>query len=99
MLATRTRTSGAERMRRFRSRLRSRLIDILGAKCVECGSTENLELDHKERREWDVRAVYSNRRLRIYEQEIAAGKIQCLCKGCNVRKGTPGEPVDDGAGF
>lgn len=43
-----------ERMRAYmaarRARIRSEMVAVLGGKCSQCGSTEDLEFDHKEPR-------------------------------------------------
>lgn len=77
------------RNRRNREKRRQRIIDFLGGKCAGCGTTFDLTFDHTNGRDWDVRAVHSWTRLRIYEQEAKDGKLQLLCLTCNSRKGKP----------
>jgi 5-methylcytosine-specific restriction endonuclease McrA len=81
--------------RQWYRRRRLELIAALGGACVECGSTDNLTFDHKDGRDWDIRAVHSTKRLRIYAEEIDEGLIQLLCLSCNSAKGKPGAPEDD----
>jgi hypothetical protein len=73
------------------------LIESLGGKCAECGSEDQLTFDHKDGRDWDIRAVHACKRLRIYTEEADAGLIQLLCLSCNSRKGRPNGdgPADD----
>lgn len=91
--------TGAERMVRHRLKRRGELLAALGRKCAECGTTDNLEFDHLYQRDWKSNQVWASTRLRIYAEEARRGEIQVLCRGCNARKGQPGEPVDNGSGF
>ncbi len=68
------------------ARRRAALIALLGNCCASCGETEFLQFDHADTRDWDVRGVHSTKRLRIYAEEIRAGKIQLLCISCNSSK-------------
>lgn len=92
---TKSPLSGAERQRRWRLRLRGRLIQKLGGKCAECGSIVDLEFDHLERREWKSKDLWSDQRVKRYEREAAEGKLQLLCGACNKAKGQPGQDWDD----
>ncbi len=66
--------------------LRSKALDALGSKCVECGYTDvrALQIDHKdgcgraERRELKSNRNAQNRRV-IAHPEL----YQCLCANCN----------------
>ena len=69
------------------------LVAQLGGKCAECGTSDDLTFDHLFPRDWHPRSVHATKRLRIYAEEAAAGKIQLLCGTCNSRKG---RPADDG---
>lgn len=54
--------------------IRSQLFEMYGEKCLCCGSTDNLQIDH-------IQAVYNGG-----ENDI--DNLQPLCKSCNVSKGT-----------
>lgn len=43
----------AKRQREWAKRARLALIESLGGKCVDCGTTKDLELDHIEPCTWD----------------------------------------------
>lgn len=79
----------ALRQRAWAGRVRAQLITQLGGKCVQCGSDYELEFDHKEPRDWEPEKKSSDHRICIYRREIKQGKIQLLCKTCNVIKGHP----------
>ena len=73
------------RMRRYRRRMRSELIQRMGGVCANCGTTENLEFDHPFGREWSPRDISSHMRLKRYEADLAAGNLRLLCAQCNKR--------------
>ena len=77
------------RQRDWARRQVEKLKELLGGKCVECGTTEELEFDHLEPRDYESRKLEWSHRISIYRREIAEGKIQLLCKPCNSRKGKP----------
>lgn len=56
-----------------------------GGKCTHCGSTENLEIDHKnpQDKEWATRELWS-RNSKFREAELQ--KCQVLCQGCHQTK-------------
>jgi hypothetical protein len=70
---------------------RARLIEMLGGKCVRCGSTDRLEFDHIDpatkrfaigadlSRAWDV----------LVEEAL---KTQLLCRPCHIAKGAEDRP-------
>jgi hypothetical protein len=65
---------------------RKHYIDVLGGRCVRCGSTDRLEFDHidhttKTVELADAFATYSQQRL-----EAEVDKCQLLCKVCHVDK-------------
>jgi 5-methylcytosine-specific restriction endonuclease McrA len=72
-------------------RRRRILIKALGGKCVHCGTTEFLTLDHKEEegRQWDVKPSEIGRmaRLKLYEEDYLNDKLRVLCNECNGRDG------------
>jgi len=69
---------------RYRER-RAYSIEKLGGKCVRCGSTKRLELDHinKEDKSFNITQHWSYS-LEIYDKELA--KCQLLCHDCHVKK-------------
>lgn len=64
--------------------LREMLVVRLGGKCDECGSTVDLEIDHKEGRDWTPREVdiYS-RVLRYWKEFLRGVALRVLCASCN----------------
>ncbi len=79
-----------QRARRAQER-RAAIIERLGGKCAYCGTKggrkNKLEIDHIQPRDWYLRAFSQLGRVRIYEQEEKAGKLQVLCATCNKTKG------------
>lgn len=71
-------------MRRYRER-RAYAIEKLGGKCVVCGSTEDLELDHinKAEKSFNITQMWSVSKER-YDAELA--KCQLLCHTHHVEK-------------
>lgn len=65
---------------------RQELIDFLGGKCALCGEKVDLEIDHPNGRNWDVRALSSYSRVVRYWQEALQGLIRVLCSTCNTRQ-------------
>jgi hypothetical protein len=68
---------------RMYKRRRKALIAAMGGECVECGRKRKLEFHHPDGRDWSVRSMNQWRRIKKYEEEWAAGKIELLCKSCN----------------
>jgi 5-methylcytosine-specific restriction endonuclease McrA len=85
--------------RRHLATKKAQLIADLGGVCVgfpgPCGTTEDLTFDHINGRDWDIRAVHSTKRLRIYVEEASQGKLQLLCRACNTRKRNAQNGVPD----
>lgn len=74
-----------------------KLIEELGGKCVKCGTTENLTIDHIDGCEFDHNGVEWSHRISIYRREAKEGKLQILCDKHNCQKGDPrSRPDDDG---
>lgn len=71
-------------VRSYRRR-RQALIERMGGRCVLCGSTEQLELDHPYGREWKAKDVNRWTRIKLYEQDFEFGNLRLLCKPCNLR--------------
>lgn len=79
----------ARRQREWAKRARLQLIESLGGKCVDCGSVEELQLDHIEPCTWAERRPFmeQSQRLSVMRREAKEGKITVRCKRCNVSKG------------
>jgi len=76
----------ALRQRLWAARVYAEIVSELGGRCVACGATDELSLDHikpdgvvKSRLEWSWRVS-------VYRREAAAGLLQVLCRKCNSRK-------------
>ena len=70
---------------------RARLIELLGGRCVRCGSTDELEFDHIDP-ETKVFAVGSDMS-RAWDKLVKeALKCQLLCRECHVAKGIEDRP-------
>lgn len=72
---------------------RAEWIKSQGGKCVKCGSTENLEIDHIDpsTKEYKIATIWS-RRKEVRDYELA--KCQILCYGCHKEK-TLGYAIKD----
>lgn len=76
-------SSSTVRSRAVRVRRKDRVFCILGNHCVECGSTEDLTVDHIGGKRWIPENVHSTKRWRIYLEEAEKGLLRCLCRRCN----------------
>jgi hypothetical protein len=74
------------------------LVEKLGGKCVECGSTDDLEIDHMDGRDWEPRALSSTMRAARYWREYEEGvRLRVLCSSCNgARNQYAREPGEEG---
>ena len=70
---------------------RARLIELLGGRCVRCGSTDELEFDHIDP-ETKVFAVGSDMSRACDKLVEEALKCQLLCRECHVAKGIEDRP-------
>ena len=71
-------------------------IKKLGGKCVRCGSTDRLELDHRIKKDKSFNITqFWGLSLEKYDKELA--KCQLLCHDCHVRKSF--EEKDWGKGY
>lgn len=77
--------------RAWRQARRDRLIEMLGGKCVRCGSEDNLEFDHIDpsTKIFVVGAELDRAWTDLVEE---AAKTQLLCKPCHVAKGAKDRP-------
>lgn len=66
-------------------RKRAEMIQILGGKCADCGTTANLEFDHKDRstKAFNISKMYGYS-MDTLKDELA--KCQLLCKDCHLIK-------------
>ena len=75
---------------RTKSRLNIRrnfLVIKLGGRCRKCGSTEKLELDHPEGKNWEAKRLSPQMRMTRYEIDYENGKLSLLCHDCNCKDG------------
>lgn len=76
--------------RRDRKELRSKVIEMMGGKCVHCGETDSrcLQIDHINGHGIEDRLLHINRQnlLRYIIKHGYEGKYQLLCANCNWRK-------------
>lgn len=70
----------------YRRKKRAELIERLGGECRQCGSKRKLEFDHINGRDWEPREIGSTSRILLYVREAAIGKLQLLCRPCNIHK-------------
>jgi hypothetical protein len=70
---------------------RAQLIELLGGKCVRCGSTDALEFDHidPETKVFAVGSDMSRAWDKLVEEAL---KCQLLCRECHVAKGIEDRP-------
>lgn len=65
------------------------LVQKLGGRCANIDCAEpfrNLEIDHINGRDWDIRKFSQMGRVRRYEKEALLGLLQVLCTSCNKKK-------------
>ena len=68
--------------RDYKKMRRQKIKDYLGNKCVGCGTSENLQFDHIDRK--NKKFIISNNVNRNWEDLTAeADKCQLLCKECH----------------
>ncbi len=74
------------------------VLDTLGGKCVDCGATENLELDHVERSEksYNLAKIWSYKK-EIWQKEIK--KCVLRCDACHKAKTISELSVEHGQGL
>jgi 5-methylcytosine-specific restriction endonuclease McrA len=75
----------AEYMKNRRKARRAKFIELLGGKCVNCGSTENLQFDHAnaKKKEFDINQVKDGKE-EIILKELK--KCVLLCPECHLDK-------------
>lgn len=86
-----------QRQREWARRAYDKLIQDLGGKCVKCGTTEKLTIDHIDGCDFVHKDVEWSYRVSIYRREAKENKLQVLCDKHNCQKGDPRDrPDDDG---
>lgn len=75
-----------KRQKSWARRSKLSLVSLMGAKCVKCGSTEQLEFDcvspmGGSHHRWDTSA-----RMSFYRRQYATGNLQLLCRTCHSAK-------------
>lgn len=68
-------------------RIREQLLDIYGRACAECGATADethLEINHIYGRDWKLSDLNRYQRYLRYRHEAKQGRINLLCKACNL---------------
>lgn len=85
-------------MRARYHRIRAEIVARLGGKCVQCGTTEDLEIDHIDRstKTINVGQLTSVSRKKL-EEEIP--KCQLLCQPCHLEKSKQEMGVPHGGGL
>jgi len=76
-----------EYMRELRRKRAAWAIEHLGGKCVACGSTEKLELDHIERHTKEFMPVRRCGDVSLERFKAEVAKCQLLCNLCHIKKG------------
>ena len=70
------------KMKERKAKHREYLVEMLGGKCCGCGTTENLEFDHLDRKTKSFN-ISSRLASRIEKLEKEAKKCQLLCQSCH----------------
>src|SRR5687767_13736751 len=80
-------------------RRRNHLIDTLGGKCMTCGATDELELDHvnRETKQHDISKLLAGASEKIYLEE--ARLCQLLCREHHKQKSIKESSVEHGGGI
>lgn len=76
-----------DRKAKKRAANKAKAIELLGGKCVECGSIDRLEFDHINRDRQDFRHALSNMWELSWERILKElEKCQLLCRSCHAVK-------------
>jgi 5-methylcytosine-specific restriction endonuclease McrA len=65
---------------------KARMKQILGGRCVRCGTTENLTFDCIQPKGDAHHRLGSVNRVAFYKEEMRRGNLQILCALCNSKK-------------
>lgn len=76
----------AKRQKAWAVRARAALVQSLGGRCAQCGSTHSLEIDHIHGRDYRLSDLSSDQRVSRYRREAQANLLQVLCDPCNRAK-------------
>jgi 5-methylcytosine-specific restriction endonuclease McrA len=68
---------GKEYHKEYYKKRRQAVLDYLGGKCAVCETTENLEVDHKEK---DKKSFHINKRMSVKNNKAELDKCQLLCE-------------------
>lgn len=80
--------TGWERDKLWAQSARVALIVRLGGRCDDCGDIAELEVHHKDGRDYSLRELSQAGRVRRYISEESAGvALGVLCRRCNARDG------------
>ena len=84
MLNIEAATDYAVRKKRREER-RAKLIALIGDRCVHCGSKDNLQFDHKNKKDksFDISHSIDTKEERLIKE---VKKCQLLCKNCHTKK-------------
>jgi 5-methylcytosine-specific restriction endonuclease McrA len=65
---------------------RTLFVNVLGGKCNKCGSTDNLEIDHKDphKKSFELGRLWGEKTIPKALEELK--KCQLLCKDCHITK-------------
>lgn len=74
---------GADYHREYYKKRKQKVIDYLGGKCVKCGTTERLEVDHIDPKQ---KSFHINKRLSLNQIKDELAKCQLLCTPCHRAK-------------
>lgn len=85
----------ARRQRQWAIRARLALVADLGGVCVDCGSTDSLQIDHIGPRTWSLRKYDPSGRVSRYRKEYALGLLTVRCLTCNTSRGKPVLSAED----
>jgi hypothetical protein len=79
-------------------RLRAEYVDMLGGKCVDCGTVSQLEFDHVDRttKSFDVGKCITHKRSKVVAE---LEKCVLRCKSCHAKKSGTEQSVDHGEGI
>ena len=69
----------------YKDKRRAEFIEALGGKCVKCGATERLEIDHIDR---ELKELNISKNLTLSNTEVLSelAKCQLLCYSCHKKK-------------
>lgn len=74
------------RQTEYAHREKEKLIQQLGGGCAICGAKTKLQVDHINRRDYDVRKLSFSARIARYKREAAAGLLRLLCEFHNLKE-------------